>query len=147
MRTVLNPAWHSSDSHLGNDGGVFVTNGSGVNLDLAAVSKTFIVTNPSSAEDVAIHFDKAHTITKIVAVLKGSSSPSVTWNLKKDADRSASGTSVLSSNQVTTNTTTGDSVTSFSSAAIAAGTFLRLITSAISGTVTELSVTVHMEKT
>ena len=83
----------------------------------------------------------------MVAVLRGSSTPSVTWTVRKGSDRSATGTEVVTGGTTTTSTTTGSVVTSFNSATIAASDFVWLRTTAKSGTVDEYHLTIHMVKT
>lgn len=105
------------------------------------------VTDPSNAEDLTLaHCNKPFTITKVVAVVRGTS-PSVTWTLRKASDRSAVGTEVVTGGTTTTSQTSGDVIVAFNSATIAAGDFLWLETSALSGTVQELHVTVHAVQT
>jgi len=111
-------------------------------------SKSITIPDPTNAEDLSLFYaDEAWTITKIVAVLVGSSTPSVTWTVRKGSDRSAAGTEVVTSGTTTTSTTTGSVVTSFNSATIAAADFVWLETTAKSGTVNQLHVTIFMEPT
>lgn len=106
-------------------------------------SKTISILNPTTSENVTVMFaDVAKTITRIIAVCRGTT-PSRTWTLRKATDRSATGTEVVTGGTVTTNTTTGALITSFNSAAIGASNFLWLTTTAGSGTVTELSITIE----
>jgi hypothetical protein len=101
------------------------------------------VDNPGAAEDRSMFFtDTAITVTKLAAVLKGSASPSVTWTIRYDADRNATGTEVVTGGTTTTSTTTGSIVSSFSDPTIPANSFVWLETTAKSGTVDEMNVTV-----
>jgi len=101
------------------------------------------VENPGSAEDLSIILaDRAITITKIRAVLVGSSTPSVTWTVRHGSDRSAAGTEVVTGGTTTTSTTTGDSVMSFNDATVAADSWIWLESTAKSGTVTLITVTI-----
>lgn len=101
------------------------------------------ILNPSTSENITLgYFTNAATIRKITAVARGTS-PSRTWTLRKASDRSATGTEVVTSGTTTTNTTTGQSITTFNSASIPAGNFLWFTTTAGSGTVTELSITIE----
>lgn len=101
------------------------------------------VEDPESAEDISIFFTNAAiTVTEMRAVLVGSSTPSVTWTVRHGTDRSATGAEVVTSGTTTTSTTTGSDVTSFNDATIVADSFIWLETTAQSGTVTELSVTI-----
>jgi hypothetical protein len=107
-------------------------------------TKAITVETPTATEDVSLFWtDDAITITKIVAVLVGSSTPSVTWTVRHGSDRSAAGTEVVTGGTVTTSITTGSVVTSFNDATVVADAFLWLETTAQSGTVTSLNVTIH----
>ena len=111
---------------------------------LAEHSKHITILNPTTTEDTVIAwFNRASTITRIVFGIKGTGSPSRMVTIRKNSDRSATGTEVVTGGTVVTNTTTGQTVTSFNSASIPAGNFLWLETTAGSGTtITELYVTV-----
>lgn len=102
------------------------------------------ILNPTTSENLTLfRADRAMTIRKIVALVRGTS-PSRTWTLRKASDRSTTGTEVITSGTVTTNSTTGASITSFSSATLAAGDWLWLTTTAGSGTVTELHLSIYL---
>lgn len=116
-------------------------------LSSRVVSKSITIANPTSGLNVTMfEADKGYTITKLSAVLIGSSSPSITWTVKKGSNRT-SGTEVVTSGTTTTTTTTRQDTTSFNSATIASGDQVWLESTAMSGTVTELHVTVHMVQT
>lgn len=107
-----------------------------------AYDRTIVVEAPSDSENIGLGtFDKASTITKIDVVAVGTT-PSCTFQLHYGSDRSAAGTDVIASTAIT-NTTTRTSITSFSNSSISAGDFLWLTTSATSGTVTQIEVTVY----
>lgn len=106
-------------------------------------SKTISILNPTTSENLTVLYaENALTITKLAAVTRGST-PSRTWTLRKASDRSATGTEVVTGGTVTTTTTTAQTVTSFNSASVPAGNFLWLTTTAGSGTVNELSITIE----
>jgi hypothetical protein len=110
-------------------------------------SKTLVIESPTSSEDIVIFFtDIAITITKIVTVVKGSSTPSVTFDVRHGTDRSAAGTALISAPSATTNTTTGATVTTFDNPSVAAGSHVRAKTTAQSGTVTSASITVFFRQ-
>lgn len=110
-------------------------------------SKALTVEAPTNAEDVSMfHTDEAITITKIVAVLVGSASPSVTWTLRHGTDRSAAGVETVTGGTATTSVTTGSVVTIFNDATFAANEFAWLETTAKSGTVDSINVTVYYTK-
>lgn len=102
------------------------------------------VASPGSSEDVTLFFtEHAITIEEMNAVLRGSSTPSVTWTIRHDSDRSATGNEVVTSGTTTTSTTNGSSVTSFNDATIPAGSWVWLETTAQSGTVDELGLSIR----
>lgn len=107
-------------------------------------SKTFSIENPGGAENFGgIRFNQAVTISKVVAVLQGSSTPSVTWQVRHGSDRSAAGADLFTANKTTTSTTTGAVETStFNDATVQADHFVWLATTAQSGTVTAIHVTI-----
>jgi hypothetical protein len=106
--------------------------------------KAITVESPTATEDISMFFtDDAVTVTQLNAVLRGSSTPSVTWTIRHSTDRSAAGNEVVTSGTTTTSTTTGSEVTSFNDATIPAGSFVWLETSAQSGTVDELNVIIE----
>ena len=85
----------------------------------------------------------AITVTEMVAVLVGSSTPSVTWTVRHSTDRSATGNEVVTSGTATTSTTTGSVVTSFNDATIPADSFVWIKTTAQSGTVGQIQISVQ----
>ena len=113
-------------------------------------SKHITVESPSNSEDITLFFtDEALTITKIVAVLTGSSSPSLTWSIRFNADRSNAGTEVVTGGTTIDSsnggTSTGQSVTSFNSASISANTWVWFKTTAQSGTVNKIHLTIFYD--
>lgn len=108
---------------------------------------TIVVDSPTDAENIGILWtEEAITITRIVAVLRGSDTPSVTWSVRYNTDRSDTGAEVVTGGTTTTSTTTGSNVTSFNSAEINSENFIWLTTSAQSGTVGQLQVTIIYTK-
>lgn len=105
--------------------------------------KAITVELPTSSEDIAMFYvEQDITITNIHAVVAGSATPSVTINPVQTTDRSAAGTAILSSPTAITNTTTGQNLTSFNDATVPAGSWVVFKTTAQSGTVDEISMTV-----
>ena len=110
-------------------------------------TKAVTVELPTNAEDISLfHSDVAITITKMVAVLTGSATPSVTWTVRQGTDRSAAGTEVVTGGTTTTSVTTGSVVTSFNDATCPANSFLWLETTAKSGTVDTFNLTIYYTK-
>lgn len=99
--------------------------------------------NPTSADNITVYkTDVAITVSKVTAVVVGTT-PSVTYQINFASDRSSgSPTTLFSSGQVTTSTTTGDEDTIFADATIPAGSYIWITTSAASGTITEMNVTI-----
>ncbi len=107
-------------------------------------AKGLFVELPSAAEsDGMWQTPIAITVDSLVSVLVGSASPSVTYNIYFGTNR-ASGTKVFTSDVTCTSTTTGCSNSSgFNDATIPAGSFVWFTTSAQSGTVTQIEITLN----
>jgi hypothetical protein len=134
----------------GSKGQVLRMDDSGTNVewDTPLKSKSITIENPTSSEDISMFFtNKAITITEIRAVVIGTT-PSVTWTIRHNAtDRSAVGNEVVTSGTTTTSTTSGSDVTSFNDATIPADSFVWMETTAQTGTVTELHITIIYRET
>ncbi|KKL58160.1 hypothetical protein LCGC14_2228160, partial [marine sediment metagenome] len=102
-----------------------------------------IVEDPDGSEDITMGFTEvAITASEIRAVLIGSATPSVTWTIRHHAtDRNNAGNEVVTGGTVTTSTTAGSDVTAFDDATIPADSHIWLETTAKSGTVTEIAIT------
>lgn len=106
------------------------------------MSKSITIEAPTSSEDISMFFtDYAITITKMVCVMVGST-PSVTWTVRHGTDRSAAGAEVVTGGTTTTSTTTGSVVTTFNDATIVADSFIWVESTAQSGTVTNMNLTI-----
>lgn len=104
-------------------------------------SKTLTVLNPGGAESITMFFaDDAITVEKIKCVLTGTI-PSVTWGLNHATSRTGSATSIVTG--TTTDVTTGSTVTSFADATVPADSHIWFVTTATSGTIDSLSLTVQ----
>lgn len=98
------------------------------------------VESPSGSERIVwFRTYVATTVNEINAVLNGSSTPSVTFTIRFDADRSAAGTELLTGGRVLTNTTTGVSYAP-DVTTIPADVWVWLETTAQSGTVLEMTI-------
>jgi hypothetical protein len=105
-----------------------------------AAPKALTILEPSSSENVVLFFTTVGlTFTQIRSTVKGSS-PSVTFSIRYGSDTSAGGTEVVTGGITVTNTTTGLSTTSFNNATVPSNNFVWLTTSATSGTVNQLAV-------
>jgi hypothetical protein len=104
-------------------------------------SKSIIIENPTAAEDLSFFFtDVALTFSKIVVVLVGSATPSVTWTIRHGTSRSAGGSEVVTGGTVTTDTGSGDEITVFDDATVVANSHIWIETTAKSGTVDSMIV-------
>ena len=111
----------------------------------AASTTTFLISEPGPAETDTPGFftDAGFTVAQLNAVLTGSSTPSVTWTIRFANDRTpAGGTEVVTGGTTTTSTTTGDEIIVFNNDVIPAGSWVWIETTAQSGTVGTLTVTV-----
>jgi hypothetical protein len=105
--------------------------------------KSITIAQPQANDQFTLFYtQQATTLTQVVAVVRGSNSPSATFELRYGADRSAAGTAATIG-QAITNTTTGQLVT-IHNMPIPTDTFLWIVISAISGQVEELSVCVEL---
>jgi hypothetical protein len=101
--------------------------------------KTITVTSPTSSENDTILFTPAAiTLLQVHAAIVGSTS--ATMQIMYGTDRSASGTAAIASTAVS-NTTGGADIT-ITSASVAANSYVWLVTTALSGTPSELTVTI-----
>jgi hypothetical protein len=105
--------------------------------------KTIVIDSPTDADDFTYGFtDIPITIVKILPILLGSSTPSWTWTIRHDPDRSAVGNEVITGGTVTTDVTTGTPITSFNDATIPANSHYWIEGTAQSGTVDQAAVTI-----
>jgi len=106
--------------------------------------RTITIEAPNNDEDLTMFFTpNALTITEMRGVLRGSSSPLITWTVRHHAtDRSNAGNEVVTAGTNTTSITSGSDVISFNDATIPADSFVWLETTDASGVVDELHVTV-----
>lgn len=108
----------------------------GLLLSLTGESKSIIIENPTAAENISYFYtDVAVTVSRLMAVLVGSATPSVTWTIRFGPDRSGVGTEIVTGGTVTTSITTGSDVTVLDEPAIPAGSHVWVETTAQSGTV------------
>lgn len=104
--------------------------------------KSVTLANPTNSENLILFYTDADVpLAQIRSVLIGSSSPSVTFSVRYGSDISGLGTEVVSGGIVCTSTTTGLGTTMFSNGMIPANNFVWLTTSAVSGNVNALHVT------
>jgi hypothetical protein len=146
------PATPSTDKvslYVKTDKSLYMKDDAGVETQLGgkdAESKSIIIENPTASEDLSFFFtDVAITITKIRVILTGTT-PSVTWTIRHGTDRSATGSEVVTGGTATTDTTTGSDITSFDDATIVANSHVWVETTAQSGTVASIIITVFFSE-
>ena len=101
---------------------------------VATIVKSLVIEDPTAAEDISF--------SQLNDVAQGTT-PSVTWNLRHAATRNeGSPNNLFSSNRVTTSES-GAETTTFDDATIPAGSWVWFISSAQSGTVDELTLTIR----
>jgi hypothetical protein len=105
--------------------------------------KSLTIAYPMPGDNLTLFYTQIPTeLTQVAAIVRGTDTPSVTYQLKYASDRSAAGTSATASAAVTSTTTAVTA--SLEHQPIPANNFLWLEVSAISGNPTELSVTVSV---
>lgn len=111
-----------------------------------AGSKSIIVESPTNSEDLPFFFtDIPISATKIRAVLVGAT-PSVTWSLRHGTDRSAVGAELITGGTVTTEVTTGVDIVSFDDPTIIANSHIWFETTAVSGIVESIILTLFYDE-
>ncbi len=99
---------------------------------------------PVSGDEVPIHRPSRElTLSKIVGLIDGSASQSVTFSLFYGTDITAAGTLILT--ETTTNNTGGEEFTSFTNGVIPADNVMWAVLTTVSGTVISFMVTAVFE--
>jgi len=143
---AITPAegWRATMKTTGNSTAVFT--GSAWQHEQDEV-QAVVLASPGTSEDVTVFFSEhAITVAEINAVVRGTSSPDVTWTVRHAADRGGAGNEVVTGGTTTSSTSTGDSITSFNDATIPAGSWVWLETTATTGTVAELAVSIRFRR-
>lgn len=129
----LSGTWPAGVNLIGPQGATGATGNTG--------PRNIAILAPTASENITLFFTtQALTISKIAHVIRGGTS--VTFTIRHASTRSAAGTEVVTGGTVA-NSTTGATVTSFNSASIPANSWVWVTTSAVAGTVNELSVSVE----
>lgn len=108
--------------------------------------KSILLQYPTTADTKIVMFytTAALTLSKIMAVLPGgTSTPSLTYNVRYGSDVSATGTAVTTLANTVTNVSTGTAITTFSNGTISAGSFVWVEVTVISGSIPALSLTLE----
>lgn len=105
-------------------------------------TKSITLESPTASEKVILFFSTiALTVSQIRSVIIGGTN--ITFSIRYGTDVSQAGTEVVIGGIQTSNTTTGLSTTSFNSASIPADRFIWITTSAVTGTVGQLHVSLR----
>lgn len=130
---------------------ILASNGSGtlswVALNAGSTTTTYTKSisfiNPVVDDTVTMFFtDKNITISKMIGVVRGNTSPSVTYRVMYGSDRSSIGTTVVAIGSTVTSTTTGNTVTSFGNSTPLADNFIWTYLTGVAGTVDEFHLTI-----
>jgi hypothetical protein len=114
----------------------------------AAHEKSLTVESPTSSENIGFFFTEVPiTVSQVNDVVRGSGGPSVTWNVRHAPTRDAGApNSLFAANRATTSTTGAEATSGFDDPTIPAGSWVWFITSAVAGTVNELTVTLRFRR-
>ena len=129
-----------------DDGLLYIKNDTGSEMVVVgqkdSEQRSVLIETPTATEDLSLFYvDQAITIYKLNCIVSGTT-PSLTWTIRHGADRTATGNEVVTGGTTTTSTTTGDTVTSFNDPTIPADSHVWLETTAQSGTVDTVNVTI-----
>jgi hypothetical protein len=106
----------------------------------AGPPKSLTISYPAVGDNLTLFYTQSSTtLTGVSAIIRGTSTPSVTYILKYAANRSAAGTAAIVSSTVSSTTTAV--LATVQNSPIPANNFVWLEVSAISGNPTELSIT------
>ena len=129
-----------------NDGMLYSKNDTGSERPLLgqkdSEQKSIYIESPTPTEDISLFFvAESITIYKMTAIASGTT-PSLTYTVRHDTDRSAIGNEVVTGGSTVTSTTTGDTVITFDDATIPANSHVWFETTARTGTVTSVNLTI-----
>jgi len=97
--------------------------------------------SPAGSDKVVlVRTQRRMKLTELFSVLQGSSTPSVTWDIKYGPDISGTGATSIATSQMTTSTTTGNSH-GLSVTFVPAGQYVWIDIASVSGTVGFFNVT------
>jgi len=109
---------------------------------LPASSKAITMESPTSSEDICMFYTPvAITITRVHAVVRGTT-PSITIQPVHGTDRSTAALSILNVATAITSVTTGQTLTAFDDATVPVNSWVVFKTTAQSGAVDELCMTI-----
>lgn len=147
MTTVNVTAVSNTVTVTEGDGGTTVVTATTVGpqgpTGVPGLPKAITISQPKANDQFTLLYTQnATTLTQVVAVVRGTNSPSATFELRYGTDRSTAGTLATTSTAITS-TTTGD-VVPIQNMPIPANNFLWIVVSAVSGQVEELNACVEL---
>lgn len=102
--------------------------------------KSVTIVNPTGTDDLMLFYvNAACTIQQITASVKGVLSPSINFDIRFAPSPSDTGTSVVTGG---INVSSTQIVTSFNNATIPANSYVRVVTSSMTGDVDELAISI-----
>lgn len=100
------------------------------------------IDNPVLSDNLTMFYtSKQITVGKVISLVNGPSSPSITWSIRFAANRSATGTELKVGGFTTDNNTVGRLDTDFSNPVIPGGSWIWIVITDISGAVSSLDMT------
>lgn len=115
-------------------------------IDPADSPKTLTIENPSNVENIFMFFtDVPIRVNKLFSVIVGGPGSNITWTIRFAPDRSAVGTELITGG-TTTSSTVGVTETVMDVTDIPANSAIWLTTTATTGTIDQLSVSMIFEQ-
>jgi hypothetical protein len=129
------------------NGFITVSKGDTTSIEAKWKTKQVTIPNPFTGDNLFGHvweYGRKFTIKRVLGVLQGSSTPSVTWKLNHGTDRSSGSPAVLvTAGSTTTSITSGDKVSTFTGdATVDPFEFIWFTITAQSGVVDALHLTI-----
>lgn len=160
INTVSNINLHGNLAGLGNDDHPqYLTEArlTGTSHDSISAStysgitmtKSLTLLSPTASENFPLWYtNRAITLTKMQVVLRGTGTPTVTWEMAYDTVRDAAPGTQVMAGTVSSGTSNGTTYTSFSTANIPANNYLLFYTTATGGTlVNDFHMTIEYKET
>jgi hypothetical protein len=105
--------------------------------------KSVTISYPTAIENMTLLYAKQTLkIARVSSVLVGNTGSTVSFTIKKSAQRNAAGTEIITGGMVCDTNSSADVVTVFNDNTVQANTFLWLETTEITGSVTEFHLTI-----
>lgn len=107
--------------------------------------KHVTILDPAANDQVTMMYTQDQiTILKIAAVVRGATTPTASFTLRYNAGRTGSVTDVVTGGTTISSSNNAQTITSFDNATIPANNWVWVIVNSVSGTISELGVTIQM---